>query len=405
MKKVLVFGSTGSIGKNSLDVIRQSQGKFNVVGLCVNRDIKNLQRQIKEFSPAYVCVVDQRCADKLEKNLDNKIRLFKGEKGLQKFSTIKTDISVMGISGISCLRPLLINLQYSKRIALANKETIVVAGLFVFKLAKKFGTEIIPVDSEINALFQLFNNIKRDFSKVYITASGGALIDYKKQDLKKIGIKEVLSHPNWRMGRRITVDCATLVNKAFEVIEVHRFFGVPYKEIGVTVHRESVFHALVEFKDSTVFSCCYPPDMKIPIAYALHYPRRAPSVRGGSFDKKFSLSFEPVNYNRYPLFKMVLDAAGKDDNSLIILNACDETVVDYFLAGKIKFTDIYKVMNYIFSNYPSKRLRRIEDIFYWDQWARTKTKEYLLNSGFRVKGQGSRKKNIFTKNQKSGIKL
>jgi 1-deoxy-D-xylulose-5-phosphate reductoisomerase len=378
MKKIVVFGSTGSIGKSTLEVVRSSGKKFKVMGLCAYKDTKTLKSQIKEFSPSYVCVVDDKAADKLKINLSSrKIKLFKGQKGLEEFASLRSDISVMGISGIACLRALLINIRHTKRVALANKESIVGAGSFVFHEAAKFKTEIIPVDSEINALYQLFSKKDSDFSKVYITASGGALIDYKKKDLKNVGIKEVLSHPNWRMGRRITVDSATLINKGFEVIETHRFFNMPYENIGVMIHRESQIHALVEFKDNTVFACCYPPDMRTPISFALYYPERCVCSSVSGFNKKFSLSFEPVNYNKYPLFKMILEAAKKDDNSLIILNACDEIAVDYFLKNKIKFTDIYKTMNHMFTHYPAKKIKSVNDIFFWDDWARKKTQEYL----------------------------
>ncbi|UCD14832.1 MAG: 1-deoxy-D-xylulose-5-phosphate reductoisomerase [Candidatus Omnitrophota bacterium] len=377
MKKVLVFGSTGSIGRSSLDVIRKARADFKVLGLCVNRDIKNLKKQIEEFSPSYVCVVDSGCADKLAASLDKRIKLFRGESGLQEFSSLNSDISIMGISGISCLRPLLINLEHTARIALANKEAIVGAGSFVFMKAKKFGVEIIPVDSEINALFQLVNAIKDDFLKVYITASGGPLLNCKKKDLKDVGVKEVLLHPTWKMGRRITVDSATFVNKAFEVIEVNRFFRIPYERIGVLIHKESAIHALVELKDNNIFACFYPPDMKMPISFALYYPLRSNSLAEKGVRQNFSLSLEPFNYKKHPLFEMVLDAARKDDNSLAILNASDEVAINYFLAGKIKFTHIRKVMEYIFTHYPSQGLKKVEDVFYWDTWARKKTEEYI----------------------------
>lgn len=377
MKKVLIFGSTGSIGRNSLDVIKRAGRDFKVLGLCVNSDIKGLKKQIKEFKPEYVCVANRECGNLLEAGLDKGIKVFKGDEGLETFASIRSDIAIMGISGIFCLKPLLISLRHSRRIALANKESIVAAAPFVFEKAQQAGVEIIPVDSEINALFQLFNNRRSNFSKVYITASGGALIDYKRCQLKKVGIREVLSHPNWKMGRRITVDCATLVNKAFEVIEAHRFFSVPYEKIGVIIHRESVMHALVELEDNTVFACCYPPDMKTPIAYALYYPIRPAVCAHSVFGRKFSLSFEGINYNKYPLFTMIMAAARKEDNSLIALNACDETAVKYFLAGKIKFTDIYKAMDYIFTHYPVEKIKEIKDVYYWDEWARRKTEQYI----------------------------
>lgn len=376
-KKVLIFGSTGSIGKSTLDVIRKGRDEFDVIGLCTYSNIKILNSQIKEFNPAYVCVVNESASRKLERGINRKVKLFKGEAGLKEFAGIASDISVMAVSGISCLMPLLINIKNTRRVVLANKETVVCAGAFVFQQAKKFNTEIIPADSEINALFQLFHADNREFKKVYITASGGALADYKQKDLKTVSVDKVLSHPNWRMGKRITVDSATLVNKAFEVIETHRFFNLGYDDIAVALHRESIVHALVEFKDSSMFSCMYLPDMRIPISFALVYPRRVDFSKRLNFKNKFSLSFELLNHDNYPLFKMILSAAKRNDNSLAVLNACDEVAIDYFLKEKIRFIDLYKVMEYIFTHYFSKKIEKIEDVFFWDNWARKKTEEYL----------------------------
>ena len=390
MKKVLIFGSTGSIGRNALDVIKRDPERFKVLGLCANKDTKTLARQIKEFQPSYVCVRDEKSAKKLDKGMCEKIKLFKGEKGLEEFSSLKSDISVMAISGIACLLPFLINLKYTKRVALANKESLVAAGALVFDKAKKWNTEIFPIDSEINALYQLirlkqfYPGENDEFRKVYLTASGGALAGYSKKKFAEVSVKEVLNHPTWKMGKRVTVDSATLVNKGFEVVETHYFFGLPFEKIDILIHKESSVHALVECRDSTLFACIYPPDMKMPISLALYYPQRADfngkdgqPENGFGGKNNFSCSFAPVNYERYPLLKLILQAAKKEDNSLAVLNACDEVAIDYFLKEKIKFMDIHKVMEYIFQRYPSKKIKNIEDVFYWDSWGRTKTKEYL----------------------------
>ena len=393
MKKIIIFGSTGSIGKSALDVVRQSPGKFRILGLSANRDTKTLYKQIKEFSPKYVCVRDEKAAKAIKPDLDKICKLFKGDKGLEEFSNLKSDISIMAISGISALKPLLVNIRYAKRIALANKESLVTAGKLIFNEARRFNTEIIPVDSEINALFQLVSINREDIKannilrKIYLTASGGALADYKKKDLDKVSVKQVLNHPTWKMGRRITVDSATLMNKGFEVIESHYFFNIPYDKINIVIHKESVVHALVEYKDDTFFSCMYSPDMRMPISFALYYPERFDSdkkksviSKGTSFLKNkngFLCSFYPVNYSKYPILEIILQSAKKQDNSLIILNACDEIAIDYFLKKKIKFTDIYRVIKFMFNRYPAAKITDINDIFYWDNWGRIKTREYL----------------------------
>lgn len=383
MKKVLVFGSTGSIGRNALEVIKRDRGRFKVLGLCANRDIKTLLSQIKEFKPSYVCVADEARAKKLAPELKGAVKLLKGEKGMEEFAALKSDISLMAISGISCLKPLLINIENTKRVALANKESIVTAGSLVFDKAKKFNTEILPVDSEINAFFQLIeiNNARRNsedyFRKVYITASGGPLLGYSKKDFAKVSVKKVLNHPNWKMGRRVTVDSATLVNKGFEVIETHFFFGIPFEKINIMIHKESMVHALVECRDNALFACIYPTDMKVPISFALYYPQRSGLAGEVNFSNNFSYTFELVKPKRFPLLEIILEAAKKKDNALVVLNACDETAINYFLKEKIKFIDIYKVMGYMWEHYPKQKIKGEKDIFFWDNWAREKTKEYL----------------------------
>lgn len=377
-KKVVIFGSTGSIGKNALSVIRESKGKFKVIGLCANRDINTLYNQIKEFRPLSVCVRDEGKAKSLKKRLGRGIKLFSGQRGVEEFSSIKSDIAVMAIAGISSLKPLLIAIANSKRIALANKESIVTAGPLVFKRAKRFNTQILPVDSEINALFQLIEGgCQDDLRKVYLTASGGALAGYSKSRLAKVGVRKVLDHPTWKMGKRVTVDSATLVNKGFEVIETHYFFGLDYQKIGIVLHKESAIHALLEYKDNTLFACLYPPNMKMPISHALCYPKRLNSKEGVNFKSSFSYNFKPLDYKDYPLLRIILQAGKKEDNSLVILNAVDEVAIDYFLRRRIKFIDIYKVMAHIFRNYKSSKIKIIEDVFFWDDWARKRAEEYL----------------------------
>ncbi|MDD5194799.1 MAG: 1-deoxy-D-xylulose-5-phosphate reductoisomerase [Candidatus Omnitrophica bacterium] len=376
MKKVLVFGSTGSIGKNSLDCLRKSREDFKVIGLCAYSNTRVLMSQVKEFSPRYVCVVDEKSAKDFESACDRGVTLFKGKEGLKEFSQLSSDISVMGISGISALEPLLANIRRTKRVALANKETIVCGGSFVFSQARKYKTEILPVDSEINALYQLLGSGKR-FERVYLTASGGALFDYTPKALEGVSVKDVLKHPTWDMGARITIDSATLLNKGFEAIEAHNFFNLKFDDIGIVIHRESKIHALAQFQDKTILACMYPADMRIPIAFALYYPRRCLNRIGIDFSKAFSFTFLPLPRKRFPLLEMIIDAAKKEDNSLVCLNACDEKAVDYFLKKKIKFTDIYKAMDYMYGHYLSKKLSSVGDIFYWNNWASKKTEEYL----------------------------
>lgn len=384
MKQVMVFGSSGSVGKNALRVIDSDRRNFKVQGLCVNSDIATVKDQIERFRPSYVCIRDEKEAAKLERILATKrITVFKGESGLEEFARIPSDISVMAITGISCLRPLLANLRYTKRVALANKESVVTAGPLVFEAAKASGTQIIPVDSEINALYQLIGPGSERLSnnssvrKVYLTASGGALAGYARRYLATVTPERVLRHPTWKMGPRITVDSSTLINKAFEVIETHYFFHLAYTDIDIILHKESFVHALIEFVDNTLSACMYTPDMKTPIAYALYYPERLSAEKDRNFSKPFCCSFSPLDTRKFPLMELVLKAAARADNGLVVLNACDEVLVEHFLAKKISFGDMYKVMKSISRRYLSQKINTIDDVFFWDLWARVKTKEYI----------------------------
>jgi len=375
--KILLFGSTGSIGRTSLEVIKRDRD-LKVLGLCTYRNTNLLLKQIKEFMPKYICVIDKKEGLDFKKYIPKNCKFFYGESGLEEFCTLKSDISIMGISGISCLKPLIKNIPYTRRVALANKESIVIAGDFVFKEALKYNTEIIPVDSEINALFQLLKKFNcNDFNRIYITASGGALFDYKISDLKNVTLKKVLSHPTWNMGKRITIDSSTLVNKAFEVIEAHYYFNIPFEKIDIVIHRESKIHALLELKDNTIFACVYDNNMSIPIGFSIYYPKLFLSKNRIDFKNKFYFSFQPLDRKTFPLFYLILDAKKRDDNSLVLLNAWDEIAIDYFLNKKINFLGIHRALNYIFKNYPKGKIEKLEDIFYWDNWARVKAKEYL----------------------------
>ncbi|MBU2265541.1 MAG: 1-deoxy-D-xylulose-5-phosphate reductoisomerase, partial [Candidatus Omnitrophica bacterium] len=199
----------------------------------------------------------------------------------------------------------------------------------------------------------------------------------KHKDLSKVTVGRVLAHPTWKMGPRITVDSATLVNKGFEVIETHFFFNLAYEKIDILIHRESMIHALIEETDGTLFACLYPPDMKTPISFALHYPDRKKGNCKVNFKNSFSCNFRPIRYSDYPLLKVTLDAAKRNDNSLVILNACDEVAISNFLKGKIKFTDIGKVITKVLEKYPAHQIKNINDVLGWDNWARIKAEELI----------------------------
>ena len=379
MRKVLVFGSSGSIGRSTLEIIRKDRRNFRVLGLMVNRNIKKLIEQAEEFMPKYVCVVDKTQARKAMERLPRGVKLLYGQKGVEDFSSLRADISVMGIVGISSLKPLLIAMKHSEEIALASKEALVTAGEFIMRKLKLYKVKIIPVDSEINALFQLFGCIRKSqLKKIYLTASGGPLFDYSTAEVKKASREIVLSHPTWRMGKRITVDSATLVNKGFEVIESHYLFGIDYKNIDIVIHRESYVHAVIESKDNMLFSLMYKPSMTMPIAFSLYYPKRSFPLEGfGTSFVPLKLSFDKVNYVKFPLLKIVIEAGKLGGNFPVVINAADEVAVEYFLKGRAKFYDIQRAVKYMFSKTKKAAVRDLNSIYFWDNWARIKTEEFL----------------------------
>jgi len=379
MKKVLIFGSSGSIGRSTLEIIRKDRRSFRVLGLMVNKNVKKLIGQAKEFIPKYVCIVDKAQAKKAMGYLPRGVKLLYGKKGVEEFSSLRADVSVMGIVGISSLRPLLTAMKHSKEIALASKEALVTAGELIMRKLKLYRAKIIPVDSEINALFQLFSCIRRDqLKKIYLTASGGPLFDYSTAEIRKASKEIVLSHPTWRMGKRITVDSATLVNKGFEVIESHHLFGIDYKNIDIVIHRESYIHAMIESKDNMLFSLMYEPSMMMPISFSLYYPKRSFPLKGfGTSFISLKLSFDKVNYAKFPLLKIVIEAAKKGGNFPIVINAADEVAVEYFLKGRAKFYDIQRAVKYMFSKTKKAAVWDLNSIYFWDNWARIKTEEFL----------------------------
>lgn len=378
MRKITVFGSTGSIGKSALEVIRGDRKSFCVDGLLVHSNITLLLKQVREFKPRRVCVVDERAAGVCRRKLPRGVKLFSGAAGLQEFSSLATDIAIMGIVGLPSLPPLLTALKHARRVALASKEAIVVAGELIQRRAKRYGVRVIPVDSEINALFQLSLFMRaQELQKVYLTASGGALFRYPKSRLHKVTKHEVLAHPTWRMGKRITVDSATLVNKGFEVMETHHLFGLDYSAIDIVIHRQSFVHAFVQTKDGMSFACMYPPSMKVPIAHALYYPCRKMSPAAKPFFGRLDMSFEPLRYKDFPLLRLVIAAARRGGNFPVIVNAADEVAIEYFLDGRISFYDIRRVVEHVFSKVSQAPADSVEKIYFWDAWARHKAEKFL----------------------------
>lgn len=386
-KKIALLGSTGSIGRQTLEVIRSLNKDFNneltVVALAAGENIKLLAAQIREFKPLLVSIKNQQDIDLLKRELGRrwlkqKVKLLHGEAGLKEIAAYQeADLVINGLVGASGLIPTLETIRAGKDIGLANKESLVIGGHLVKEELKKSESKIIPIDSEHSAIFQLLQKVKRsDVVRIMLTASGGALRDRPSSSLDKVTPEEVLAHPNWDMGPRITVDSATLVNKGFEVIEAHWLFAMPYNQIEVLIHPQAVVHGLIELKDGSILGQMSYPDMRIPIQYALTYPER---FKNESFPqlslnlRGLELAFAEVDLQRYPAFKYIVEAGKVGGTLPAALNAADEVLVEKFLKREIRFTDIARGLEKVFQAHENIFEPDLAGILSADGWAR----EYL----------------------------
>jgi len=379
-RRVAVLGSTGSIGKSALDVISRLDRDFEVVALSANSNIKALAAQARYFHPKVITVGNERLILDIKRLLPRGVRVLSGCEGLNEIvSRSDVDIVVMAISGTACIEPLVKTIAGGKRIALANKEALVSAGPIIMALASRSKkAEIIPVDSEHNAIFQCINRSGRlDMSKIYLTGSGGPLLDVPKKDFDKVSTKMVLNHPKWKMGRKISVDSATMMNKGLEVIEAKYLFGVDDSVIEVLIHPEAIVHSMVEFVDGSVMAQMGVPDMRIPIQYALTYPRRLKGAAGSvDFVRAAKLSFRKPDDRKFPCLDMARRAARLGGTAPAVLCAADEEAVKFYLDGRIKFSDIPEIIENVLSknNNRSKSSLTVCGVLDAVSWAKEETR-------------------------------
>lgn len=348
MKKILILGSTGSIGANALELIRNNKDKYRVIGLSGNKNIELLEKQIKEFEPEYICVGSKEDKQILEKKYCN-IKFYSGDFGLAEIAKeADYDIILTAVSGAIGIDATIEAIKREKRIALANKETMVSAGSYINRLLTKYKkAEIIPVDSEHSALFQSLQGFKKEnIKRLIITASGGTFRGKKIQELKEVSVEQALKHPNWSMGKKITVDSSTLVNKGLEIIEAHELFGISYDNIDVLVHPQSVVHSMIEYVDGSIISQMGVPDMKTPILYSFSYPEKEfnNSIKFTDFKKYSNLTFEEVDRETFKGIDLAYRAGRIGQTMPTVLNAANEIAVELFLSKKIKFLDIYVII-------------------------------------------------------------
>jgi 1-deoxy-D-xylulose-5-phosphate reductoisomerase len=343
MKNIAILGSTGSIGKNCLEVIANFPDEFRVTHLTTNRNIELLWEQTKRFQPRRVAVLDEDAAAKLRTMTNGSIEVLSGEGGLLDAVTRENvDIVVSSLVGFAGLKPTIGALESGKAVALANKETLVVAGELIMSLVKERNLTLIPVDSEHSAILQcLLGERKENISKLILTASGGPFLNTEKAALENVTVGEALKHPNWKMGNKITIDSATLMNKGLEMIEAHWLFGLPPEKIEVVIHPQSIVHSMVEFVDGSVKAQLGVPDMKIPIQYALTYPDRVPSSYDRlDFSTLCEMTFFKPDLTKFECLGLAYEALNLGGTATTVLNAANEVAVESFLRNKIKFSQI-----------------------------------------------------------------
>ena len=342
-EKIAILGSTGSIGKNSIEVIANFPDQFKVSYLTVNNNIDALCDQVRRFRPKGVVVLDGDSAAECKKRIDGATEVLVGEEGLEEIVQREdVDVVISSLVGFAGLRPTIAAIRAKKKIALANKETLVVAGEIIMRLVKETGGILIPVDSEHSAIFQcLIGESGSSVAKIILTASGGPFLNTPKEMLKNVSVEEALHHPNWKMGNKVTIDSATLMNKGLEVIEAHWLFEIPPEKIDIVIHPQSIIHSMVEFIDGSVKAQLGMPDMKIPIQYALTYPERAASnVARVDFPKLREMTFFAPDIERFQCLRLAYDALNEGGTMPAALNAANEIAVRRFLEGKIAFQQI-----------------------------------------------------------------
>lgn len=382
MKKITLLGSTGSIGVSALDVLEKNPKRFKVMALAAGQNIRLLAQQILKYHPKIVAVRTREDAGRLRNllGLKNKISILYDETGIEELASYpSSDMVISAISGAAGLKPTLAAIEAGKDIALANKETMVIAGSIVTKKANQKKIKILPVDSEHSAIFQcLVGQIPENLRRIILTASGGPFINLSKGDLKKVTLEQALKHPRWKMGRKITIDSASLMNKGLEVIEAKWLFDVDIDRIDVLIHPQSVVHSLIEFLDGSVLAQLGIADMRIPIAYALTYPDRMKNdLPILNLTKTGHLEFYPPDMKKFPCLALAYEAGRLGETAPAALNAANEVAVAAFLENKICFNDLPKVIEKVLDKHQIQNNPSLEDILEVDGEARRETENII----------------------------
>jgi 1-deoxy-D-xylulose-5-phosphate reductoisomerase len=380
-RNIAVLGSTGSIGTNALEVIAASEGRLQAVALSAHSRLEQLVRQAQQFRPRWIVATDETAASAFSWNaLPEGTELVIGQRGLdQVVAASEVDVVLAGIVGSAGLRSTWTALDAKKTVALANKEALVMGGSLVTKLAEERGAKILPVDSEHSAIFQALQAGRaEEVSRVVLTASGGPFREHSPDQLRLVTVDDALAHPVWNMGPKITVDSATMMNKALEIIEAHWLFGLASEQIHVVLHRQSMVHSLVEFIDGSIVAQLGPPDMKLPIQYALEYPNRQPGIAERlDWQAPWRLDFEPPDPERFPALDLGHICARKGGTTGAVLNAANEAAVESFLDGELHFTEIVPACRSVLESHHFEAHPTLDRLIELDRWARLEVSRWV----------------------------
>jgi len=371
-KRILILGATGSIGQQTLDVIGNYPNQLQVAGLAANSNWELLARQAEQFQVEAAALVNEEAARQL-RDAAPRLKIYSGAEGLQEIvRELNPDLVVAAISGLAGLPPIMAALELRCDVALANKEPLVAAGQLVTTAANRAGVRLLPIDSEISAVFQCLQGEKiEDVEKVLLTASGGPFANYTKAQLSEVTAEQALHHPTWQMGPKVTIDSATLMNKGFEIFEIKWMFGLEFEQIEVVVHHQSIVHSLVQLRDGSVLAQLGRPDMRLPIQYALFYPERMANQLGRlDLAEVGSLTFAAPDPERFPCLRLAQEAGRSGQSYPTVLNAADEVAVAWFLLGKIGFMDIPRLIEQTLEEHEPFSVNNLSDVTAADQWTR-----------------------------------
>lgn len=385
MKRIAILGSTGSIGTQTLEVINSHPDKFQVVALSGGTNITLLLEQIKKFTPKLVAVKNKELSDILKNEVGPDTRVVYGEEGLVEVATYPdADFVVTAIVGSLGLLPTVRAIEAGKQIGLANKETLVSAGHIIMDMAIKYKVPIIPIDSEHSAIFQSLDDNNLDqIRRIILTASGGALRNKTREQLQGVTVEDALKHPNWSMGAKITIDSATMLNKGLEVIEAHWLFNIPFEQIDVIIHPESIIHSMVEYKDRAIIAQLGTPDMKVPIQYALSYPKRIElNSEPLDFVKINSLHFYQPDMVRFPGLELAYQAGKAGGTMPTVLNAANEVAVEAVLQKRVPFIEIEGLIEKVLAKHTKIANPSLTEIFEADNWARENAHSIINKKGW-----------------------